>query len=150
MDSEFRSYGYIKTVLSDIGWGVKNPKRGGSLYFQGEFYNHDELLTNTLKSQKPENVILIPWLAENYYYIIEAKRNHKDLKIALQEDQRYCDQINQEYQEDYARFATGIAGTPDATFLVVTSFWDGKNWKEVSINNHLATGFYLENNAKIF
>ena len=40
-----------------------------------------------------------------------------------------------------ARFATGIAGTPDDTFLVKTVYWNGNKWETLSINNYETTGF---------
>ncbi|MBC6407118.1 MAG: N-6 DNA methylase [Rhodobacteraceae bacterium] len=49
-----------------------------------------------------------------------------------------------------ACFATGIAGTPDQSFYVSTSYWDGSEWWEVSINNYSTTGFLtLEQCRKI-
>jgi len=40
-----------------------------------------------------------------------------------------------------ACFSTGIAGTPDQSFYVSTSYYNGDEWKEVSINNYETTGF---------
>ena len=47
-DSEFRTYGYIDRVLKDLGWDVRNPQKGGQVYYQGEFRNHDSVLTKAL------------------------------------------------------------------------------------------------------
>lgn len=41
----------------------------------------------------------------------------------------------------YAKFATGIAGTPEVSFYVRTSYWDGTEWQEIAINNYETTGF---------
>ena len=139
-NSEFRNYGYIDRVLKDLGWNTKNPRNGGQVYFQGEFLNHDDLLSQSLNLQKPENIVLIPWEGGNFYWVIEAKSHHNNLEVALGEAQDYANIINKSGKNDYARFATGIAGTPDSTFLVRTSFWNGESWSEVSINNHSATG----------
>ena len=40
-----------------------------------------------------------------------------------------------------ARFATGIAGTPDESFYVTTEFWNGYKWSQVAINHYDTTGF---------
>lgn len=40
-----------------------------------------------------------------------------------------------------ARFATGIAGTPDKSFYVKTTYWDGHEWQQVAINDRETTGF---------
>ena len=40
-----------------------------------------------------------------------------------------------------ARFITGIAGTPDDSFYVVSCYWNGKEWREIAINDYKTTGF---------
>lgn len=42
---------------------------------------------------------------------------------------------------DHARFATGVAGSPDESFYVETLYWDGEIWQSISINNYETTGF---------
>ena len=59
VDSEFRTYDYIRRVLESCGWDVRNPKRGG-LYTQGEFRRHDPLLVDALGNKTPENIVVIP------------------------------------------------------------------------------------------
>ena len=142
-DSEFRTYGYISEVLSDLGWDKRNPKRGGNVYTQGEFRKHDKLLTNALGREAPENIICIPWDNGFRYWVVEAKANHKDLHKALEEAKAYSDKINasNNLNNGVARFATGIAGSPDDSFLITTCYWNGSIWEEVSINSHNTTGF---------
>lgn len=139
-DSEFRVYIYIEKVLKSLGWDIKNPLRGGSVYTQGEFRRHDSLLTEALGKKAPENIIVIPWDGGPRYWIIEAKRTHRERQKALREAQGYADKING-VEPGTARFATGIAGTPDQSFYVTTTYWDGERWNEVAINNYEATGF---------
>ena len=140
-DSEFRTYGYIRKVLKELGWNTKNPVKKGSVYTQHEFYQHDSLLTSSLGRKSPENIVLVPHGQFLRYWIIEAKRSHKDLKKALGEAQEYADKINGTSPSDSARFATGIAGSPDESFYVQTCYWNGKIWREVSINDYETTGF---------
>ena len=139
-DSEFRTYEYIRSVLETLGWDTRNPERAGQVYTQSEFRRHDDVLTNALGAKTPENIVLVPWDGWFRYWIVEAKRKHRDKKKALEEAKNYANSINKT-SPGSARFATGIAGTPDSSFLVSTSFWNGIEWKEVAINNYETTGF---------
>ena len=139
-DSEFRAYPYIEKVLADLGWDTRNPARGGAVYTQGEFRKHDSLLSEALGRKAPENIIVIPWDSSPRYWIVEAKRTHRERAKALREAQGYADKVNV-LDPGAARFATGIAGTPDQSFYVTTTYWSGNEWREVAINNYEATGF---------
>ena len=144
-ESEFRTYPYITKCLKELSWDTKNPKRGGEVYTQGEFRKHDSILSDALGLSAPENIVLIPWEGGHRYWVIEAKADHEDLEKAVQEAKDYADDINNTNnlidKKGLARFITGIAGTPDATFYVTTQFWDGKQWSEIAINNYETTGF---------
>ena len=145
-ESEFRAYPYITKVLQELGWDTRNPKRGGDVYTQGEFRNHDPVLDKALGLTAPENIVLIPWDGGHRYWIVEAKAEHKDLDKATREAKQYADNVNKTEVNPVdgiglARFITGIAGTPDESFYVTTQFWDGTQWKEVAINNYETTGF---------
>ena len=149
-DSEFRTYIYIEKVLADLGWDTRNPARSagaGAVYTQGEFRNHNALLTKALGRKTPENIILIPWEEGPRYWVVEAKRTHQDKVKALHEAQAYADAIN-EVEPGAARFATGIAGTPEQSFYVTTSYWDGREWQEAKINDHETTGFLTLNQCQ--
>ena len=139
-DSEYRTYIYIEEVLGGLGWDTRNPARGGAVYTQHEFHRHDPLLTDALGRESPENIVLIPWDGGSRYWIIEAKRTHQERERALREAQAYADKVNI-ILPGAARFATGIAGTPDSTFYVTTTYWNGDEWQEVRINNYETTGF---------
>ena len=139
-DSEFRAYEYVTQVLRNLGWDTENPTRGGQVYTQGEFRGHDSLLTEALGRKAPENIVCIPWSGGPRYWIVEAKRAHRDRSRALREAQVYADRINA-ITPGAARFATGIAGTPSQSFYVTTTYWDGSAWEEIAINNYAATGF---------
>lgn len=145
-DSEFRAYPYIIKCLKDLSWDTRNPKRGGEVYTQGEFRKHDSLLTDALGLNAPENIAIIPWESGHYYWIIEAKADHNELATAVSEAKQYAESINEDNralvdEKGYACFITGIAGTPDETFYVETSFWDGQQWSEIAINDYETTGF---------
>jgi len=140
MDSEFRIYDYIRQVLNELEWDTRNPQKGGEVYTQTEFRKHNSLLTDALDGEIPENIICIPWDGDFRYWIVEAKRTHKDLPKALEEAKKYAGKVNK-VSSGLARFATGIAGSPDDSFFVTTSYWDGSEWEDVSINNYQTTGF---------
>ena len=139
-DHEFRAYPYILDVLKKLGWDTRNPSRGGAVYTQREFGKHDSLLARALGANTPENIVLIPWERGHRYWLVEAKARHEDCSKALQEAQGYSDMVNA-LLAGSARFATGIAGTPDQSFYVRTTYWDGIAWRDVAINNYEATGF---------
>ena len=82
----------------------------------------------------------MPWDAGPRYWIVEAKPTHKGRLKALREAQGYADKVNQ-IEPGAARFATGIAGSPDQSFYVTTTYWNGNEWQEVAINNYETTGF---------
>ena len=81
-------------MLDDLGWDTKNPARGGDVYEQGEFRHHDSLLTKALGCKTPENIVRIPWDGGFRYWIVEAKKDHKDLSKAVLEAQEYCNESN--------------------------------------------------------
>ncbi len=139
-DSEFRAYPYIEEVLGKLGWDTRNPRYGGQVYTQGEFRKHDNLLEDALGKQAPENVIVIPWEGGHRYWVVEAKSTHRNLTTALSEAKDYADSINKR-GDGLARFATGVAGTHEDSFYVITVYWDGQEWNEVAINKYEATGF---------
>ena len=146
MNSEFRAYPYIVECLEALSWNTKHPKRGGEVYTQGEFRDHNIALHSALGLSTPENIALISWKGGHRYWVIEAKADHTDLDKATLEAKQYADKINDLMQDSadkigLARFVTGIAGTPDETFYVTTQFWDGEKWSEVAINDYEATGF---------
>lgn len=142
-ESEFRTYSYITDALRLLGWDHRNPARGGQVYTQLEFYNHDDTLTRALGHGRPENIVLIPSSNGPCYWIIEAKVSHADRELALSEAQAYAQQIN-DYAPNTARFATGIVGTRDESFYVTTTYWDGTSWSECRINNYPTTGFLTQ------
>ncbi|MXV97922.1 MAG: N-6 DNA methylase [Acidimicrobiaceae bacterium] len=144
-ESEFRAYPYIEKVLKGLGWDIRHPKRGGFVYTQGEFRDHDARLNETLRLKAPENTVIVPWDGGPRYWIVEAKAAHSDLEVAVSEARDYAELVNGgDPMPDGvgpARFITGIAGTPDESFFVTTEFWNGQRWTEVAINDYETTGF---------
>jgi len=147
-DSEFRAYDYITQSLAGLGWDRRNPQKGGSVYVQGEFRKHDELLASALGQSTPENVVIFECDSTTYYWIVEAKNATPLVENALQEAKDYAEKVNQYLaasgKTGRALLATGVAGSPDESILVSTSFWDGETWQDVRINGYVVTGFISE------
>ncbi|ADE38896.1 HsdM family class I SAM-dependent methyltransferase [Candidatus Puniceispirillum marinum] len=140
-DSEFRSYKYITENLRTLGWDIRNPSKGGSVYTQGEFFKHDKTLADGLGLKKPENIVVFESGSEVCYWVIEAKSKTDDLSVALKEAQTYCEVINMASGTSPARLVSAVAGSPDESIIVQTKFWDGDNWQDITINNYATTGF---------
>ena len=80
--TEVDAYIFIKENLKELGWDVRNPSRhqSGQVYTQNECLSHPEIKA-TLVLQKPENVVKI---TDTVFWVIEAKREHRQLEQALQ------------------------------------------------------------------
>ncbi|MFA6005544.1 MAG: N-6 DNA methylase [Patescibacteria group bacterium] len=145
-NSEFRSYPFILKSLEDLGWNVRSPLKhhDGQVFTQNESL-HDPILKPLLEGGKPENLVKV---AENIYWAIEAKAEHRDLQKAIQEAQiDYAAKINTS-KKIKCLFATGVAGHENNTFLVETYFFDGISWKRVQINSVDTTGFISQEQAR--
>ena len=86
---------------------------------------------------RPENVVVV---GENEFWVIEAKGDVKQLKLAVEEAEQYADIIN-DAQDLSCRIVTGIAGSPDTTHYIDTQCLVDGEWKPLVINNRKSTGF---------
>ena len=102
----------------------------------------------TPSSLKGRKGIVIPWDGGPRYWIVESKALHRDLGKALRKAQGYSKKVN-DLENGAARFATGIAGTPEQSFYVRTIYWNGEAWQEVAINNYETTGFLSPEQCQI-
>lgn len=134
--SEFRLYALIKKRLSEMGWCVKRPDSGGSVYEQNEVFS-DPALKQALGRDRPESVVV---LENSRYWVIEAKANAAHLERALEQAQSYAGKINVTSGIS-CPIVTGIAGDADSTYYVKTQCLVKREWKTLSINNRQATGF---------
>ena len=136
MDSEARLHGFILDRLKELGWDTRSIKRGGHVYAQTELRQNPHL-KDALGLNHPEYIVK---LKEKEYWVIEGKRDWRDLDIAIREAQLYADQINSNLNSSCA-IITGIAGSPDSTYHVETRCLVGNDWELLRINNRQATGF---------
>lgn len=136
-DSEFRAYVFIENSLKDLGWNVKNPNRyaDGEVYTQGECLNN-ELIKKHLKTVKPENIIVVK---NNTFWIVEAKREHKQIEQAIKECKTYCNLLNK--TKILAPFFSAVAGNDNDSYVVKNYFFHNGDWSEIEINEKKTTGF---------
>ena len=92
-NSEVDAYTYIKEELEKLGWVVRNPARvsDGEVYKQNEVLAHKELKKYLVRDM-PEAVVK---LNESDFWVIESKRDKKDIETALDEAiDQYAKKIN--------------------------------------------------------
>jgi len=144
-DTETDAYAWIKHDLKEKGWDVRNPARHpqGEVYTQNEVFAHEEL-RNRLNGGKPENVVKI---AENTFWVIESKKDHVRLHQALNEAKEYATSIN-ESRTIEAVVVSGVAGNEYDGYLTRSAFWDGQEFRPITINGKEITGLLQKEIAK--
>lgn len=135
-DSEFRLYGFILDKLKEVGWKIQSIRNGGQVFAQGELRD-DPQLKLALGLKRPEYIVQ---LNELECWAIEAKSEIGDLDIAVKEAIEYADHINNKSERN-CQIATGVVGSPDATYHVETQCFVNGTWKKLTINERKATGF---------
>lgn len=117
--------------LKEIGWNTRNPSRSaeGQVYTQNECLEHSEIYA-ALGSERPENIVKV---SESIYWVIEAKRDQKELKKALDEAAAYARKINKS-SSIKAPFISGVAGHESTGYLIHTSFLVGNRFRPVTFN----------------
>lgn len=117
--SEFRSYPWISEQLKAKRWNTANPNENpkGEVWSQHECHSHPHL-KETLAGAKPEYVIRID---PQSVWVIEAKKDRKDLAIAAQEAHDYAISINSKPGGVRAVLATAVAGNDTDGYQVRTS-----------------------------
>jgi type I restriction-modification system DNA methylase subunit len=131
-NSEVDAYSYIKEQLELLGWVVKNPARvpEGEVYKQNEPLSN-EYLKKVLVRDMPEAVIK---LTDFEYWVIESKRNLKDIDQALEEAKgQYAKKIN--YSKDIkCILISGVAGNDTDGYIVKNQYLKNEKWTEVLFN----------------
>jgi len=135
--TEVDAYLFIKENLKAMGWDVRNPDRfpNGQVYTQNECLGHPEI-HKYLKQEKPENVIK---LSESTFWVIEAKREHRQLDQALSEAIEYAEKIN------HSRFIkvkiiSGVAGNEADSYFIKSRFFNGREYLPIKINGKEISG----------
>ena len=146
-NTETDAYSFIKETLESLGWNIKNPSRtqDGQVYFQNECQAHSEI-KKFLGRKMPEAVIKI---SETIFWIIESKKEHKQLQQALNEAKKdYAEKINESSQIK-ALFISGVVGNRTDSYLIESEFFDGKKWNTITINDKKASGVLKPEEVKI-
>jgi len=124
-NSEVDAYTYIKEELEKLGWNVKNPAR----VLTGEVYKQNEVLANNeikkyFDRDMPEAVVK---LNEKEYWVIESKRDKKDIDTALNEAiDQYAKKINQSSKIKCV-IASGVAGNDTDGYKVINELGSADN-----------------------
>lgn len=131
-NSEVDAYTYIKTELEKLGWVVKNPARipDGEVYKQNEgLYNLD--IKACLVRDMPEAIIK---LNDIDLWVIESKRDKKDITVALDEAKnQYAKKINKS-KKIKCIIATGIAGNDIDGYTIINQYLHNGKWETILFN----------------
>lgn len=135
--TEVDAYLFIKENLKAMGWDVRNPDRfpSGQVYTQNECLGHPEI-QKYLKQEKPENVIK---LSESAFWVIEAKREHRQLEQALSEAIEYAEKINHS-RSIKVKIISGVAGNEADSYFIKSRFFNGKEFLPIKINGKEISG----------
>lgn len=130
--SEFTSYTWIKGELSRFGWVDRNPNRNpdGQVYTQQECLDNPQI-REQLGAEKPEFVVK---LAEDKFYVIEAKATLEQIDDAVSEAIEYAKKINRS-SLIAAPIASGIAGNDDDGYVVKSYYFNGTSFEPITYNN---------------
>ncbi len=136
-DSEVGAYIFIKENLKSLEWDTRNPARHpeGEVYTQNEYRNHPEL-SKQLGLNTPENIVKI---SETYYWVIEAKRSHKQLEQAVNEAIEYAEKIN-ENNVIKAAIISGVAGNETDGYLINNRLLVGDKYEPITLNREEMSG----------
>ena len=128
-NTEVDAYLFIRDDLKQRGWNTRSPERGGQVYTQNECLAHPEIKAG-LGLDKPENVVKV---TDSVFWVIEAKREHSKLPVAVHEAKEYAKKINRS-QTIKAAFVSGVAGNEDESYLVETFFMVGDEFVPITMN----------------
>jgi len=132
IDSEVDAYAYIKENLKLLGWDARNPGRhpAGQVYTQTECHAHPAIKA-ALGLDRPENIVKI---TDTIFWVIEAKRTHKELDKAVAEAEGYAEAINDKGVVK-ALFVSGVAGNRTDMYLTRTRFLVDGKFRSITFNS---------------
>lgn len=130
--TEVDSYVFIKETLRELGWDTRNPSRAaaGQVYTQNEALEHLEIHAAWLQ-ERAENVVKV---RDTDYWVIEAKRDQRQLAQAVAEAEEYAKKINRVCPTIRATFISGVAGNESTGYLMQTKYLVGRVFKPVTFN----------------
>ncbi|MFI5300640.1 MAG: class I SAM-dependent DNA methyltransferase, partial [Polyangiales bacterium] len=148
-ETEVEAYGFIRQRLAELGWTVKNPSAatGGQVWTQNQCLAHPDM-KRAFGAMRPENVVK---LSESTLWMIEAKASRHDIDKAVDEAvSDYSKRINDLPNGSVrATLASGVAGSEQTGYLVVTKIRIDGKWRTVTINGQDATGLLSPDNVRV-
>ena len=146
IDTEADSYGFIKSDLKQLGWDTSNAGRNpkGQVYTQHECHQHAEL-KKYLDGGVPESIVKI---RDTVFWIIEAKRSHREIDQAVKEAGEYAFALNKS-KNVKAKFISGVAGNETDGYFVETHFLQGKKFVPITINGKAVSALINPELARI-
>lgn len=136
-DTEVDAYIFIKENLKALGWDVRNPERvpTGQVYTQNECLANPEI-KKLLGAKHPENIVRV---TEKVLWVIEAKRTHSELELALDEAKGRAETLNESNQFQ-VKFISGVAGNALDSFLIRSRYFNGHSFVPIRLNGIEASG----------
>ncbi|NCN22269.1 N-6 DNA methylase [Candidatus Falkowbacteria bacterium] len=131
-NSEVDAYSYIRNELEKLGWVVKNPARvpEGEVYKQNEgLYNLD--IKEMLDRDMPEAIIKLNGCD---LWVIESKRDKKEIEKALDEAKnQYAQKINKS-KKIKCVIITGLAGNDTDGYTIINQYLHNGKWETILFN----------------
>lgn len=133
--TEVDAYEYISRELNLLGWIVKNPSRNsdGEVYKQNECLSH-KFIKKCWNLERPEATVIFHNDIGEVLWIIEAKRDRKQIDLAVKEAKEYAEKINNHSDAPKALFISGLAGNNDDGFTVENQFLRNDIWETILFN----------------
>lgn len=144
-NTEVDAYVFIKENLKELGWDVRNPLRvaSGQVYTQNECLSEPEI-KQCLNLDRPENIVKV---TESTLWVIEAKREHRQLDQALEEAEGYARRINKS-RNFKVKFISGVAGNAVDSYLIATKYLVGDSFVPITLNEKAITSLLSVELAK--
>ncbi|MCD4666818.1 SAM-dependent methyltransferase [archaeon] len=139
--TEVNAYIYIRDELRNLGWNTRNPERDadGQMYTQNECLENEEI-QKYLEQKQPEAVIKV---TDTKFWVIESKKEQKQIDQALEEARDYYAKEINKSKIIKAVFVSGIAGNDYDGYVIKTEYFDGKNFKPITINKKEISGLLI-------
>lgn len=145
-NTEVDAYSFIKEELEKLDWIVKNPAR----FADGEVYKQNEVLANIelkkcLVRDMPEAVVK---LTDNYFWVIESKRDTHELNKALEDCiNQYAEKINRSNSVK-CLIISGVAGNDSDGYVISNMYLKNGLWEKILINGEEKTSLLSKDQAK--
>lgn len=141
--TEHDAYHFIEENLKNLGWDTRCPPNG-RVYTQNECLNHPEI-QRAFGARRPENIVKI---SETKYWVIEAKKEHSNLQLAVEEARGRIKEINESSNTIEGKIISGVAGNREDGYLIKNEYYDGTDFKTITINGKEASGLLSPENVE--